>query len=405
MDLENQKRFKFFDVRAFREEFSVMRERPAILGGEPIRPQGPPGWPPQFPAIRDVMLSMWQDGSWGRYHGPHCERLIDELARRHQTEHVILCSSGTVAVELALRGVSVGPGDDVLLAAYDFKANFQNVLTIGAKPVLVDIHPADWQFDVERLEQSESSSTNTRAVLVSHLHGGVVDVPRLKEWGHQHGVKLIEDACQMPGANMFGRPAGTWGDVGVISFGGSKTLSAGRGGAIVTNDATIAQRIRLHMQRGNNAYPLSELQAAVLLPQVNALDEFRERRSASVTTLRSWLHTVPGLRPFAVPADCEPDYYKLGLQYDSAAFGGLSRDRFSLAMRAEGIALDAGFRSLHRIHSRRRFHQLGDLTHADRADTDVLVLHHPVLLEDNATLREIIMAAERIREFAGEIAE
>ncbi len=382
-----------------------MREQPAILGGTPIRPQGPPSWPPQNPAIRDVLMSMWNDGSWGRYHGPHCDRLIDELARRHQTEHVMLCSSGTVAVELALRGVSVAPGDNVLLAAYDFKANFQNVLAIDAKPVLVDIRPDDWQFDVDRLEHAKFPITNTQAVLVSHLHGGVVDMPRLQECSRQHGVRLIEDACQMPGANVFGRPAGTWGDVGVISFGGSKTLSAGRGGAVLTNDATIAQRIRLHMQRGNNAYPLSELQAAVLLPQLTALDELRQRRSASVKALREWFNSVPGLQPFAVQADCEPDYYKLGLQYDSTAFGGLSRDRFASAMRAEGVALDAGFRGLHRIHSRRRFHPLGDLTNADRADTDVLVLHHPVLLEDNAALREIITAVERIREFASEIAE
>ncbi|WP_166820389.1 DegT/DnrJ/EryC1/StrS family aminotransferase [Thalassoroseus pseudoceratinae] len=380
-----------------------MSERPAILGGEPIRPQGPPEWPPRNPAIRDALLSAWQDGSWGRYDGRHCRELIEQLAEHHQTEHVILCSSGTVAVELALRGVGVGSGDDVLLAAYDFKANFQNVLTIGANPLLHDIRHDDWQFDVQSLECIEMPQST--AVLVSHLHGGVVDMPALRRWADRQKIKVIEDACQMPGAQLFGRTAGTWGDVGVISFGGSKTLSAGRGGAVLTNDATIAQRTRLYTQRGNNAYPLSELQAAVLLPQLRSLDHNRQRRLDNANTLRESFATSSGLRAFKLKADCEPDYYKLGIQYDPETFGGLSRDRFSAAMRAEGIAMDPGFRSLHRIHSRRRFRTVGDLPEADRADTNVLVLHHPVLLEDNAALQEIISATERIREFAGEIAK
>ena len=379
-----------------------MPDLPAILGGVPIRPQGPPTWPLRRSAIRDGLLSAWDNGSWGRYHGPHTEQLTEYLAERHQCEHIILCSSGTVAVELAYRGVSVQTGDKILLAGYDFKANFQNALILDACPLLVDIRPDDWQLDIEQLEKA---SPHAGVVLASHLHGGVVDMPRLKTWAGQHDVRIIEDACQMPGAKLFGRPAGTWGDVGVLSFGGSKTLSAGRGGAVLTNDAAIAQRIRLYMQRGNNAYPLSELQAAVLLPQWVELDSNRQRRTASVEKLCKWGESLAGLRPFKAPADCEPDYYKLGFQYDSAAFAGLSRDRFAAAMRAEGIALDAGFRSLHCIHSRRRFRTLDDLPHADRADRDVLVLHHPVLLEDDAALREIITAAERIREFAGQIVE
>ena len=103
---------------------------------------------------------MVQDGSWGRYHGPHCDRLRDALAEFHDVEHVILCSSGTVAVELALRSVKVQPGDEVVLAAYDYKANFANALTLQATPVLVDTLPgAPVRLRVKGFDQGLTSES------------------------------------------------------------------------------------------------------------------------------------------------------------------------------------------------------------------------------------------------------
>ena len=109
-------------------------------------------WPITDDAIRAAFESMIQDGSWGRHHGPHCDRLRDELSRMHNVEHVVLCSSGTSAVELALRSVPVTTGDEVILAAYDFKANLVNVLTVGAIPVLIDVLPGQPVMDLKQLE-------------------------------------------------------------------------------------------------------------------------------------------------------------------------------------------------------------------------------------------------------------
>ena len=100
-----------------------------------------PDWPITDDAIRDVFDRMLQDGSWGRYHGPHCDALRNTLSEFHAVEHVALTSSGTSAVELALRAAQVQPGDEVILCAYDYKANFANVVTLGATPVLVDSLP------------------------------------------------------------------------------------------------------------------------------------------------------------------------------------------------------------------------------------------------------------------------
>ncbi|MDB5391952.1 MAG: aminotransferase class V-fold PLP-dependent enzyme, partial [Planctomycetaceae bacterium] len=377
---------------------------PAILGGQPIRAAGPPDWPLKEAAIQQALLSTWESGDWGRYHGDNTKRLIDRISRLLRVEHVLPCSSGTAAVELALRGMQVGPGDEVILSAYDFKGNFQDILALGATPVLVDLDPRTWQLDPHELTAAVSSKT--KAIIASHLHGGVVAMPEVMEFARAKQIPVLEDACQMPGAVVAGKRAGTWGDAGVWSFGGSKLLTAGRGGAVFTNNGEIAQRIRLWTQRGNDAYPLSELQAAVLLPQLERLEEHELRRWENVERLRIHFSALGGLVPFPILlTESRPGFYKLGLQYESQAFG-MSRDRFAVAMRSEGIALDAGFRALHKIHSKRRFRTVGALREADRADECILVLHHPILLtESPVDLQQIVLAAGRIRQHAEQIAK
>src|SRR5947207_4510999 len=137
---------------------------------------------------------------------------------------------------------------------------------LGGPPVLVDVHPDNWNLDPARLEAACGPAT--RAVIVSHLHGGLVPMREVMAFAAARQITVIEDAAQCPGAMVQGRRAGTWGDAGVLSFGGSKLLTAGRGGAILTAKHTIAQRARIWQMRGNLVAPLSELQAAVLRPQL-----------------------------------------------------------------------------------------------------------------------------------------
>src|SRR5205814_3527552 len=140
------------------------------------------------------------------------------------------------------------------------------------------------------------------------------------EFAAARGIRVIEDAAQCPGALVQGRRAGTWGDAGVLSFGGSKLLTAGRGGALLTPHADVLQRARLALHRGNVVCPLSELQAAALLPQLEQLDERNTRRRAAVARLTELLRDVPGLSPFrnaVVGAAC---YYKVGFRFDETAF-------------------------------------------------------------------------------------
>jgi dTDP-4-amino-4,6-dideoxygalactose transaminase len=377
---------------------------PALLGGTPVRPQGPPDWPLVDPDVLDALQGAYRDGSWGRYHGRHVEELEAKLAAYHQVEYVTTCSSGTFAVELALRALKIGAGDEVVMAAYDYPGNFLSIHALGAKPVLVEVHRDNWNLDPARLEAALGPAT--KAILVSHLHGGLVPMREVMAVAAGREIQVIEDAAQAPGAIVQGQRAGTWGDVGTLSFGGSKLLSAGRGGALLTRHAELHQRARVTLLRGNLTCPLSELQAAVLLPQLARLDDRNARRHVNVRLLTERLQAVPGLRPFTNAGDDhQPGYYKLGFQYDRTAFDDLPRERFIAALRAEGIAFDEGFRALHIGRSPARFRAGSDLAEAERAHHGCLILHHPVLLGAEGEIEEIARAVRKARAHARRLGE
>lgn len=357
-----------------------------------VIPQTSKLWPITDDSIRSVFLSMLQDGSWGRYQGPHCERLQSALRDFHQMEHAVLCSSGTAAIELALRSVPVAPGDEVILSAYDFKANFSNVLTVGATPVLTDVVPGQPVMDIRCLEPA--CSDRTKAILVSHLHGCLAPVREIREFANSRGIVVIEDACQCPGALVDGRRAGTVGDIGVLSFGGSKLLTAGRGGALLTSHASMAQRIKLYTQRGNEAYPLSEMQAAVLLPQVQQLDE---RNAVRLQRASQWLQRLAGISGFQ-SAFCHvamnstqesPVFYKMAFLL-TPPFHAADRQMICEASRAAGIPLDPGFSALHLIHSQRRLRAAGELRNAAELHERLTTLHHTALLQSESATTAMI---------------
>ncbi len=337
-------------------------------------------WPPSDPEIFEALRHAWEDGSWGRYEGPHGEALAAALSEMFAAPYVVLCCSGTIAVELALRALKVGPGDEVLLAGYDFPGNFRAIEAVGALPVLVDLDPRNWNVDPGQLQQA--AGPRTRAAIVSHLHGGLVPMRALRSWADERGLAIVEDACQAPGARIEGRPAGAWGHAAVLSFGGSKLLTAGRGGALLLRDAATYQRAKIWTHRGNHAFPLSELQAAVLLPQIRRLPERTQQRAAAAARFWQSLAGAPGVQPLVnVAAESLPAYYKVGMQFVPEAVRDADRSAALNLTQPLGLPLDAGFRGF-AIRSRRaRF--AGPLVQARLAAARMLVLHHPVLLAGN----------------------
>ena len=203
---------------------------------------------------------------------------------------------------------------------------------------------------------------------------------------------------------LYGRRAGNWGDASVLSFGGSKLLTAGRGGAVITPRTDIAERIKRYVHRGNDAYPLSEAQAAIVRPQIDQLDYLNGCRRESVEKLISKLSDNSGLKALQTPNEnLLSTYYKVGFQYRGTDFHGMPRSLFVASIQAEGIAFDTGFRGLHLIHASRRFVAADELIQASRADAEMLTLHHPVLLEGADAIDEVVAAVEKVRKWADEI--
>ncbi|PHR99376.1 MAG: perosamine synthetase [Blastopirellula sp.] len=365
---------------------------PAALGGSPVFPTGPPAWPMEEPAVREALLQSYQDGSWGKYHGQQVDQLESKLAEYHGVSSAATCASGTIAVEIALRALNLPEQCEVILAAYDFAGNFRAIQAIGARPVLVDIDPTTWCIDLNQLEQAINSST--KAVIVSHLHGGLANMPGIMQLAAKHGLKVVEDACQVPGAMLDGKKAGTTGDVGVFSFGGSKLLTAGRGGAVITDAADVAQRIKVVCERGNHAYPLSELQAAVLNPQLETLDERNKQRNLSVDLLRTQLDEVCELKPIAKANDSSSTtFYKFAWLLDSEC--GIDRAKLCDWLRAEGVAIDPGFRGFAKRPDK-WCRKVGDLRYSRAAAEKTVLLHHPVLLQDEETIGKVAIAIKRV---------
>ncbi len=369
-------------------------DTPAILGGHATFANGPPPWPPERPAVRDALLAAYADGGWGQYHGPRVNDLETRLAVRYRVPHALTCASGTLAVETALRAVGVGPGDEVIMAAYEYESNFLSIIAIGAKPVLVDICETNANFDPAQLDAARSPAT--KAVLLSHIHGGFAPIDDVVIWAKNERIAVIEDAAQSPAANDAQEPKAIVADIRTLSFGGSKILTAGRGGAMLFPNEKTFQRAKLWLNRGVQQWAaLSELQAAVLLPQLESLTAEVETRLCGMQLLAV---DVPGLR--MLPGD---GLYKIGFEFDATAFG-MSRDLFVKAMRAEGVAFDAGFKALHRSRAPSRFRAIGTLLCANIAHDAIVMLHHPIMLDGKRAGQQVARAiaktyrnAEQIR--------
>ncbi|MEZ6153102.1 MAG: aminotransferase class V-fold PLP-dependent enzyme [Pirellulaceae bacterium] len=341
-------------------------------------------------SVHDAVAQAVADDGYRRYSGSHCERLSVELAQRFLASDVLLCSSGTAALEVALRAAGVGPGDEVLLSAYDYPGNFWAIERVGAKPLLVDVEPDGWCISAERLTQAweDSPAPVLKAMVVSHLHGQLQDMIALRSWCEKHALILIEDACQAVGASQDGKPVGSLSHASILSFGGGKVLSSGRGGALLTADATFAQRARVCAGAGSGPYALSELQAVVVAAQLPWLNAINEQCRLYFTQLADSLQKLPGV-------SCP---YVNHLPHTSFYQGGLLSD-FQFAMietlTAAGFPAGVGFPGFHR-RSDRRCRRWQPLQNTASVAARTVTIHYAAALEPNLSASQAAALIEQL---------
>jgi dTDP-4-amino-4,6-dideoxygalactose transaminase len=247
-------------------------------------------------------------------------REVDDFERAFasycEARHAIGVASGTAALHLALLACGVGPGDEVITTPHTFIATAEAISNTGARPVFVDIDPATYNLEPRLVEAA--ISPRTKAILPVHLYGNPADMDALLEIAHRHNLRIVEDAAQAHGARYKGRRVGTFGAVGCFSFYPGKNLGAyGDGGAVVTNDAEVAARVRMLRDHGRcTKYEhesvgygerLDALQAAILNVKLNHLDNWNDKRRAAAHRYRELLDGVVALPQHANEA--EPVYH------------------------------------------------------------------------------------------------
>jgi perosamine synthetase len=385
-----------------------------------------PSLHPTALAVEQALVEIAETGGWRSYQGPKLDAFRSQLGDMFSRSFVRLCCSGTFGIELALRSLRLDKDAEVLMAGYDYPGNFRAIQDAGAGVALCDVAAGRWIPEVEQLE--EAVSPMTRAIVVSHLHGTLAPMEKICEWANRHGIWVIEDACQEPGAVLSyseeatgQRRAGSCGNISVFSFGGSKLMSAGRGGAVLTSDPSLAQRMTVFCERGNDSFALSELQATVLNPQLQRLQVDNKLRREAATALHLGIRKFDWLGMEGMAA-CElPAFYKVGfriqplilqsarVQHYVRKFAAGQSSELSMAREfvlqfceSRGLHIGLGFRNIaNRSNRRCRFG--GPLNNSRDASESTLVLHHDHLLDPQTGERSIDRVVEILEQVHLEI--
>jgi dTDP-4-amino-4,6-dideoxygalactose transaminase len=242
--------------------------------------------------------------------GPEVQRFESAFAQEVGCEHCLAVNSGTAALQLALQALKIGAGDEVITVANTFIATAEAVTAVGARPVFVDVDPRYYNMDPEAV--AKAITPRTRALIPVHLYGQPADMDPLLAIAKKHNLAVIEDACQAHGAEYKGRKAGTMGVMGCFSFYPGKNLGAlGEGGAVVCNDANLAQTVRMLRDHGSikkyeHAMPgynfrLEGLQGAFLAAKLPYLEQQNEGRRAAAQLYGQLLADADVLLPAVMP--------------------------------------------------------------------------------------------------------
>ncbi len=328
-----------------------MSDKLAIDGGPKTRSEPFPRWPRLGPEDVTAVAEVLDTGRLTQLTGRSVGDFERAFAGWHDVEHCVATSSGTTAIHTALIGLGVGPGDEVIVPAHTFIASATPVLHQGATPVFADVDERTFCISPDSVR--ERITERTKAIIAVHLNGHPTDLDALIEIAQPRAIAVIEDAAQAHGAKYKGRKVGTIGEAGCFSFWEDKIITTGgEGGAIITGDPALADRMRrirhhgegpiegerayYHLELGYN-YRMTSMQAATGLIQLRKLDEYLIARRRNAARLSERLAEIPQVEPPFVADYAAHSYYKYicRLRRDS----GSDIARFVAAVAAEGLPI------------------------------------------------------------------
>jgi len=314
-------------------------------------------WPLWDDSDAQGLVEVLNSGEWGRLGGKKVAQFELALRKQMKAKYCIATSSGTSALLTALGALNIGPGDQVILPPYTFVATFNAITSSFALPVFVDSDLESFQIDASKI--AAAITDTTRLILPVHIGGTPCNLDEISRVASAHQVPFIEDACQAPFSVWRGQPIGTHGIGGCFSFQASKNLTAGEGGAIVTNDEAFAnQCYNYHTPGGSRPAPsygrganfrLTEFQGSILLTQMAKVAEQAKLRDKNALYLSEMLAKIPGIQPAKWYDGCERSAWHLYMfRYDPKQFNGMSREAFLQELRKAGISGSSGYTSLNK---------------------------------------------------------
>jgi len=288
--------------------------------------------------------------------GPYVKKLEKRFADYFGSGCAVSMNSATSALFASVYALGICPGDEVIVTPYTMSATSTSILSVSGIPVFVDVDPDDFNMDVSKIEGLITDKT--KAIMVVHLFGNPVDMDKVVDIAKRHKLKVIEDCAQAPGAKYKNKYVGTFGDVGIFSLNRHKTIQAGEGGVIITNDSRLCfklQLIRNHAEavidqmedkKGLNLigwnYRMTELEAAVGTAQIMKLDKLNALRIKNGGYLSGKLKAFDWIIPNKPKEKTRCVYYRYPFRFLGRKLG-IKRSTFAKAMKEEGFFLNEGY--------------------------------------------------------------
>jgi dTDP-4-amino-4,6-dideoxygalactose transaminase len=393
-----------------------------VDGGEPLRTTPFAPWPSFEADEIEAATNVLRSGKVSYWTGEEGRLFESEFATYNGTRRAIAVANGSVALELALYALEVGPADEVITTARSFIASASCCMMRGAKPVFADVDRGSQNVTAETIRWA--ITPRTKAIIVVHLAGWPADMDPILELAHAHNLFVIEDCAQAHGARYKGRAVGSIGDIGAFSFCQDKIMSTGgEGGMVTTNSEELwlrawafkdhgkslkaahrrdhAPGVRIHESIGTN-WRLTEKQSALGRILLRKLDRRVEKRRHFAKMLTDAFAKIAPLRPAVPPEEAHHSYYKYSVFVRPEKLReGWNRDRIVSAIRAEGIPCSSW--SCSEIYLENAFEGVrpeGRLPVAkELGETSLMFLVHNTLSDRD--VRDTIAAAQRVMAHAG----
>lgn len=303
--------------------------------------------------VAEVMNSGWISSI-----GPKVKEFEKLFAKFIGTKFAVAVSNGTVALDLALAALDIGPGDEVIVPTFTFAATVNTILHQGAKPVFIDSSLKDWDIDPVKIEPAITSKT--KAILVVHIYGIPARMDEILKIAKKHNLFVIEDAAEAHGALYGKKTVGSLGDIGCFSFFANKVITTGEGGMCVTNSKKLYEKMKIiyaHGSKSNKSiyyfhpvvgynFRMASLQAALGIAQLRRVGQFLKTRGVHENLYRKLLGNIPEIKFSPKPSNAKPIYWMHNILLDGAS---VSRDKLMTKLKTYGIETRPFFHPIHEM--------------------------------------------------------